>query len=286
MANMDKDRILKFKKMHGLGNDFIVLDGRETTVDLVAEEVRLLADRRTGIGCDQLITLQKSNKADAFLHIQNSDGSLAESCGNATRCVASYIMDKNGTSSAEIDSMGGLLHCKKSEGGVSADMGEPHFGWSDIPLSEDRDTLNLGLTVGALKNPVAVNVGNPHVVFFVENAEEIDVASLGPVIEKYPLFPERVNVNVAQILNDNTIRLRVWERGAGITRACGTGACATLVAANKRGLTKKMATIILDGGSLKVEWTEGNRMIMTGDAALSFEGEVNLEAIINKASSK
>jgi len=271
--------------MHGLGNDFIIFDGREQNIDLSENDVRLLANRQTGIGCNQLIIIQKSDKAEGFLHIQNSDGSLAESCGNATRCVASLIMSQTGKKSAEIDSLNGLLHCERNLGEVTVDMGEPRFGWLDIPLSEARNTLNLGLTVGALKNPVALNVGNPHVVFFVENAEEIDVATLGPIIEKYPLFPERVNVNVAQILNEDTIRLRVWERGAGITRACGTGACATLVAANKRGFTNKVGKIILDGGNIKVEWTKGNRIIMTGDTALSFEGEVDLNAIINKAKS-
>ena len=250
--------------MHGLGNDFIIFDGREQNIDLSENDVRLLANRQTGIGCNQLIIIQKSDKAEGFLHIQNSDGSLAESCGNATRCVASLIMSQTGKKSAEIDSLNGLLHCERNLGEVTVDMGEPRFGWLDIPLSEARNTLNLGLTVGALKNPVA---------------------TLGPIIEKYPLFPERVNVNVAQILNEDTIRLRVWERGAGITRACGTGACATLVAANKRGFTNKVGKIILDGGNIKVEWTKGNRIIMTGDTALSFEGEVDLNAIINKAKS-
>ena len=285
MVNKNISPLLKFKKMHGLGNDFIIFDGREQNIDLSENDVRLLANRQTGIGCNQLIIIQKSDKAEGFLHIQNSDGSLAESCGNATRCVASLIMSQTGKKSAEIDSLNGLLHCERNLGEVTVDMGEPRFGWLDIPLSEARNTLNLGLTVGALKNPVALNVGNPHVVFFVENAEEIDVATLGPIIEKYPLFPERVNVNVAQILNEDTIRLRVWERGAGITRACGTGACATLVAANKRGFTNKVGKIILDGGNIKVEWTKGNRIIMTGDTALSFEGEVDLNAIINKAKS-
>ncbi len=271
-----------FLKMHGLGNDFIVLDARNSAFSLDAKTAQGLANRRTGIGCDQLLIIEPSNEADAFMRIYNADGSEAGQCGNGTRCVASLIMAEKETDKVTIETTSGLLNCHKVPGGVAIDMGEPIFDWQKIPLSEERETLHLGLKMGALSDPVALSVGNPHVVFFVEDAEDISLATLGPKIENYFLFPERVNVNVAEVKSENEIRLRVWERGTGITQACGTGACATLVAASLRGLTSRKASILMDGGKLAVEWDEKNRIILSGPAETSYSGTVDLPRVLEK----
>ncbi len=191
-------------------------------------------------------------------------------------------MEEDGKDSVQIETKAGVYSCHRVPGGVAIDMGEPVFDWQKIPLSEERDTLNLGLKMGALQNPVAVNVGNPHVVFFVEDADVINLAALGPKIETYFLFPERINVSVAQVLSDDEIRLRVWERGTGITLACGTAACATLVAASQRGLSGRKATIRMDGGKLSVEWRADNHMILSGAIEMSFAGTVGLPAAKGK----
>jgi diaminopimelate epimerase len=277
--NLDEKIITTaFLKMHGLGNDFIVLDARNNGFALDAKTIRQLSNRRTGIGCDQLLLLESSTKADVFMRIYNADGGEVGQCGNGTRCIAHLIMDEKSTDKITIETASGLLYCHKVPGGVAIDMGEPIFDWETIPLSEERDTKHLGLKMGALSDPVALSVGNPHVVFFVENAEDISLATLGPKIETYFLFPERVNVNVAEIKSPSEIRLRVWERGTGITQACGTGACATLVAAATRGLTDRKATILMDGGKLSVEWNAENRIILSGPAETAFKGKVKLPA--------
>lgn len=268
-----------FLKMHGLGNDFIVLDARNNAFSLDAKTIRGLSNRRIGIGCDQLLLIEPSNKADAFMRIYNADGGEVGQCGNGTRCIADLMMAEKGTEKVTIETTSGLLYCHRVPGGVAIDMGEPIFDWRNIPLSEERDTLHLGLKMGALSDPVALSVGNPHVIFFVEDAESISLATLGPKIETYFLFPERVNVNVAEIRSENEIRLRVWERGTGITQACGTGACATLVAAASRGLTERKASILMDGGKLTVEWNEAGRIILSGPAETSFSGEVELPIV-------
>lgn len=265
-----------FLKMHGLGNDFIVLDARKKAFALDAPVIRKLADRRFGIGCDQLLVLEPSKTADVFMRIYNADGTEAGQCGNGTRCIADLAMAEKGSDRVVIETTAGLLDCHKVPGGVAIDMGEPTFEWQKIPLSEERDTLHLGLKMGALSDPVALSVGNPHVVFFVEDGDKINLSTLGPKIETYFLFPERVNVSVAEVKSKNQIRLRVWERGTGITLACGTAACATLVAAATRGLTSRKAQILMDGGKLSVEWGEDNRMILSGPAEVAFEGEVSL----------
>ncbi len=266
-----------FLKMHGLGNDFVVIDGRERTIDLNEARTRRIANRRIGIGCDQLIVIEpaKNHLADAFMRIRNADGGEVEACGNGARCVADLLMKESGRDHVIIETVVGLLDAEAAgEGRVSVDMGLARLDWREIPLVKAMDTLHLDVALGPLKDAVGVNIGNPHAVFFVDDAEAIDLAALGPVLERHPSFPERANIEVANLLAANKIRMRVWERGVGITRACGTGACATLVAAARRKLTGRRGEIVLDGGSLEVEWLADNHVRMTGAVATSFAGEL------------
>ena len=271
-----------FIKMHGLGNDFVVLDGRQNGIALSAEQARALADRHTGVGCDQVIVIEpaRDKSADAFMRIHNADGGEVMACGNASRCIASLLMAETGKQEIVLETGAGLLNAKAANGGnVTVDMGPAKLEWNEIPLAEETDTLHLSFSRGDLKDPVAVNVGNPHAVFFVDDAEAIDLETVGPEIEHHPFFPERTNVEAAQVISPDKIRLRVWERGAGITQACGTGACATLVAALRRGLTGRKASIMLDGGTLEIEWLENNHVMMTGPVATSFTGTVDFAAL-------
>jgi diaminopimelate epimerase len=257
-----------FVKMHGLGNDFVVLDGRVESVPAMgAALAAALADRHTGIGCDQLIVLEPSTAADFRMRIFNSDGSEVEACGNATRAVGLLH-----GAAARIETTGGLVTASPAEGGISVEMGQPRFDWDRIPLAYAMDTRAMPVGWEALETPIGVNVGNPHVIFFVPDAGAIDLARLGPLIETDPLFPERINVNVATVTARNAITLRVWERGAGLTRACGTGACATAVGAMKRGLVDRSVTVTLPGGPLRIDWREDGEIVMTGAAAESFRG--------------
>lgn len=257
-----------FIKMHGLGNDFVVIDRRIGNVPPVDTALaRGLADRRTGIGCDQLVVVETSDTADFRMRIFNPDGGEVEACGNASRAVALLHGEP-----AHIETAGGIIHARPADHGIAVDMGQPRFGWSEIPLAYAMDTYSLPVGWEVLENPLAVNVGNPHVVFFVDDTDSIELERLGPLIENDPLFPERVNVNVATIVNRSSIRLRVWERGAGLTRACGTGACATAVAAIKRGLVDREVMVALPGGTLSIGLSEDNRITMTGPAAESFRG--------------
>jgi diaminopimelate epimerase len=268
---------LAFRKMHGLGNDFVVLDARRQPIALTPERARVLADRRRGIGCDQLITLEPSSKADAFMRIHNADGGEVEACGNATRCIAKLLMAEGGRQQVDVETVVGVLRCREAANDcVSVDMGEARLEWRDIPLVKAMDTLHLDFE----GDPVAVNIGNPHVVFFVADAAATDPSIRGPVVERHPLFPERTNVEFATVLAPDRIRMRVWERGVGITRACGTGACATLVAAARRGLTGRIATVVLDGGELAIEWRDDNHVLMTGPVSESFRGEVDPDALV------
>jgi diaminopimelate epimerase len=270
---------LPFTKMHGLGNDFVVIDGRSRTIVLLPEQRRLIADRRRGVGCDQLIVLEpnKSAAADVFMRIYNPDGSEAGACGNATRCIAGRLMDESGTDTALVETISGLLQASAAGGGaVTVDMGAVRTDWRDIPVAQECDTLHLPLELGSLRDPVGVNVGNPHAVFFVEDAETIDLARLGPQLEHAALFPERANIEFAHVIAPNRLRMRVWERSAGITQACGTGACATVVAAARRGITGRRAEVVLDGGTLAIEWLGNNHVLMTGGWATSFSGEIEL----------
>ena len=266
-----------FLKMHGLGNDFVVIDGRRNAVDLNEARTQAIADRRKGIGCDQLIVIEpaKNRLADAFMRIRNADGGEVEACGNGARCVADLLMRESGRDHVVIETVVGLLDAEAAgDGRVSVDMGLARLDWREIPLARAMATLHLDVAVGPLKDGVGVNIGNPHAVFFVADAESIDLAALGPVLERHPLFPERANIEAASLLAPNKVRVRVWERGVGITRACGTGACASLVASARRKLTGRMAEIVLDGGSLDVEWLADDHVRMTGPVATSFTGEL------------
>lgn len=265
----------RFVKMNGLGNDFIVVDARQQAFLPDAATVRALAKRDGGIGCDQLIALEPSAGSDVFMRIWNADGSEAGACGNATRCVGQILLNETGKAQVRIDTLGGVLIAQQGQGdSVTVDMGKPGLGWSQIPLARAMDTRAIDFTAGpGLANPGCVNMGNPHVVFFVADAEAAPVKTVGPVVEHDPLFPEGVNVGFAQVLARDKIRLKVWERGAGQTLACGTGACAALVAAHRRDLTDHAATVIMDGGELQIEWrqTDGH-VLMTGPVETEFEG--------------
>ncbi|MFN5084628.1 MAG: diaminopimelate epimerase [Novosphingobium sp.] len=258
-----------FIKMHGLGNDFVVLDARSSNIPAMTNRfAAALADRKTGIGCDQLILLEPSAQADVRMRIFNADGGEVEACGNATRAVG-LLLGKP----ASIETLGGMLATDPVAAGVAVDMGQPRFDWEAIPLAYPLDTLTMPVGWEELKNPAAVNVGNPHVVFFVPDTNSVDLERLGPLIEHDPLFPARVNVNVAAIASPSELRLRVWERGVGETRACGTGACATAIAAMRRGLVERgTVTVQLPGGPLLIGWGADNRITMTGPATESFRG--------------
>ncbi len=267
----------EFIKMHGLGNDFAVIDvmaGGAVSPD----QARDIADRRRGVGCDQVLVMEKPKnpKADLYMRIYNTDGSEAQACGNGTRCVAALYMQRNNRTECIVETVAGLLPSRIVEGGlIQVDMGEPRTNWDEIPLSRECDTLNLGVVNGrgTMPDPVAVNVGNPHTIFFVDDVSKVDIEKLGPEVEHHVLFPERTNVEFAQILSPEKIRMRVWERGTGVTQACGSGACATIVAAVRRGLTGRKAEIVLDGGSLLLEWrASDNRILMTGPATHVYKG--------------
>lgn len=269
-----------FIKMHGLGNDFVIFDGRDGNFKLAHDQIRMIADRRWGIGCDQLIVMEpaKDASADVFMRIYNIDASEAEGCGNATRCVARLMMDETGKDKMVIQTVAGLLVAEAAGGrGITVDMGEIRTGWQQIPLVRDVDTLNVPVEQFGYRNPVAINIGNPHAVFFVENADAVALAEVGPHIETDPMFPAKVNVEFAHILSRHEIRMRVWERGSGITQACGTAACATVAAAVRRGLADRQATVKLDGGDLHFVWRESdNHMLMTGITAEVFRGEIEI----------
>ncbi len=268
-----------FQKMNGLGNDFVILDLRHGNASMTGEAARLIADRKTGIGCDQVITLEDRGKP--FMGIWNADGSEVDACGNAARCIGWILMEELGIDATNFATNATLHHVKKAGNmRVSVDMGEPKLNWKQIPLSEQMDdTRFIDVKLGPIDAPVlwgpsAVNMGNPHCVFFVDDVEAQALDRFGPLVENHPMFPERANVSVAQVVSEFRIRVRVWERGAGITKACGTAACAVLVSANRRRLTGRKATIILDGGELAVEWDENNHVIMTGPIEHEFDGEL------------
>lgn len=255
----------RFDKMHGLGNDFVIIDARDQPFSLTPSLARRIADRRTGIGCDQLIILEPSETADLRMRIWNSDGSEVEACGNATRCVVAL------TGATRIDSDGGLLEGRKLEADVEVSLGEPRFDWNEIPLAYPMDTSAMPVAWGKLEHPMAVNVGNPHLVFFVDEPDAIPLEDLGPTVEHDSLFPDRINVNVASIESDN-LRLRTFERGAGLTLACGTGACATAVAAIASKRTTSPVRVTMPGGSLTISWAPGEPIRMTGAATHVFAG--------------
>jgi len=269
-----------FRKMNGLGNDFVVLDSRARALALAPEIVRVIADRKEGIGCDQLIALEPSDKADVFMRIWNADGGEVEACGNAARCVAAVIATEQGRSQVSIETEDQVLGAAVGgDGNVTIDMGVPRLAWDEIPLAEPfHDTSRIELQAGPIDAPVlhspgAVNVGNPHALFFVEDTEAIDLAGIGPMLECHPLFPERANISLVQVMSPDHLKVRTWERGAGLTRACGTAACASAVAAVRRDLAGRKVTVSLPGGDLVIEWREADgHVLMTGPYELDFEG--------------
>lgn len=269
-----------FVKMNGAGNDFVVVDALSRPFQPDADRVRAICDRAAGEGCDQLIAIEPSAVADAFMRVWNADGGLVETCGNALRCVGWMLMQATGRDRVRIDTLGGVTEARKADGGrIAVDMGPPRLEWSDIPLAEPMDTRGIELQLGPIDAPVlhtpgAVSMGNPHVVFFPDfTPDDGFVRGSGSLVEHHPLFPEGVNVGFAHVEGPNRIRLRVWERGAGLTRACGTGACAALVATARRGKTGRRATVVVDGGELDIDWSEETgRVTMTGPVAVERTG--------------
>lgn len=253
--------MLEFHKMHGLGNDFVVIDQRGGGVPFKTPQVRAISDRKRGVGCDLIVLIQppKNPQAAVYMDLYNADGSKPEGCGNATRCVAHLLMSESGTDHVVLESLGGLLHCRMvGDLTVEVDMG--------APKSIGEAELSFG-------QAVVVNVGNPHCIFFVADAEAAPLETVGPAVECYEFFPNRTNVEFVQVLAPDKLRMRVWERGCGVTEACGTGACATIVAAVTRGLSDRSAEIVLDGGSLFLEWREADHhILMTGPVAYVFDG--------------
>ena len=265
-----------FTKMHGLGNDFVIVDGRDGDLAIGGTQARAIGDRRRGVGFDQLLILEpaKDAAADLFMRILNPDGSEAEACGNGTRCVAARVMDELGRDTLNIETVAGVLATTTgADGLVTVDMGPANLEWRQIPLAVEADTLHLDIENGPLRDPVAVNIGNPHMVFFVDDADAIDVAGLGPALESHPLYPERTNVEICSLSGPDQLRMRVWERGVGVTLASGSSSCATAVAAARRGLTGRSVTIDLDGGRLWVDW-HSDGVWMTGPTAHVFSGQL------------
>lgn len=288
---------MKFLKMNGCGNEFAIFDVRGSGAPLRLDEVqiRALAGPASAAACDQLIAMEMpvdakapvDAKTDVFMRIWNADGSEVSACGNATRCVGWRLMEESGQSEIRIGTGAGVLVARRApmrdgQAQICIDMGPPKLDWEDIPLSERMDTRGIDIKVGPIDAPVlslpgAVNMGNPHAVFFVENLAEIDVATLGEMLEHHPLFPQAANIGFAQVIAKDEIRLRVWERGAGLTRACGTGACAALIACHRRQLCDRKASLILDGGTLHIEWREDDdHVLMTGPIELEFEGDIKI----------
>jgi diaminopimelate epimerase len=274
---------ISFIKMHGLGNDFVVIDDRDGAIAIGVDEARAIANRQTGVGFDQLLILEKptTHDADVFIRIRNPDGSEAQACGNGTRCVASFMMDELGQDQVIIETVAGLLASSRNgDGQVTVDMGEPGLAWRDIPLSREVDTLHMGIGLDDVVDPVGVNIGNPHAVFFVEDVSIVDLAYIGPKLEHDDLFPELANIEIVQVIGIDRVRMRVWERAAGITEACGSGACAVAVAAYRRGLTGRSVKVILDGGSIEIVWREDGHVLMTGPVMVSFGGVLDPSLLV------
>jgi diaminopimelate epimerase len=268
---------MRYFKMNGCGNDFVIIDARSRgSLPLSEAQARAIADRKTGVGCDQVIAVERSIRGDAYMRIWNANGGEVGACGNATRCVAWLLMEEGGASSRRIETPAGMLYAERAGRNViTVDMGSPLLRWEEIPIARAMDTARLEFSVGGLEAPGAVNMGNPHVVFFVDDVAAIPAAKFGPLVERDPLFPEGVNVGFAEVRSPEQIRLRVWERGAGLTKACGTGACAAVVAAHRQGRTGRKVEVIVDGGSLEIEWRAGDdRVLMTGPIELEASGEL------------
>jgi diaminopimelate epimerase len=279
----------RFRKMNGLGNDFLVLDGRTGAPRLTPAEIATLADRTTGIGFDQMITVEPSaNGADAFMRIDNADGGEVAACGNATRCIGWLLMSESGRDRVTIETRAGLLRAFATGEAerVTVDMGVPKFAWDEIPLAEPfADTRAIELQIGPidapiLHSPACVNMGNPHAVFFVDDVEAIDLARVGPLLENHPIFPERANISVVHVTSPHSLVQRVWERGAGLTLACGTGACAAAVAAHRTRRTGRTVDVTLPGGTLTIDWrATDDHVTMTGPISNDFTGTIERETL-------
>jgi diaminopimelate epimerase len=277
---MSTPNTIAFRKMNGLGNDFVVLDGREHRLSISEEQARAIANRQTGIGCDQLIVMENSDVADVTMRIWNAEGGEVESCGNASRCIADIMFDELKSDTCTIITKGGFLAARKAgERMVTIDQGKPKFDWADIPLSEAfADTRHIELQVGPIDKPLihspsVVNVGNPHCIFWVDDIDVVDFARIGPMLENHPLFPERANISLAKVVARDHIILKVWERGAGLTKACGTAACATMAAGYRIKIIDAACRISLPGGDLFMAVNEENgHVLMTGPAAYEFDG--------------
>lgn len=272
-----------FVKMNGAGNDFVVIDALARPFTPSEDQVRALADRHTGEGFDQLIAMEPSDTADAFMRVWNADGAMVQTCGNALRCVGWLLMEAKGVDRVVIDTAAGPTTATRAgDHRVTVDMGAPRLNWNQVPLAEAMDTRGIELQVGPIDAPVlhtpgAVSMGNPHVVFFTDRQDDGFVTGSGSLVEHHPLFPEGVNVGFAKVLDRSHIRLRVWERGAGLTKACGTGACAAQVAAVRRGLTERKATVVVDGGELVIDWDEASgHVLMTGPVEIERTGTLSV----------
>ena len=271
---------IPFRKMNGLGNDFVVLDGRDRVISMDDVKARAIADRATGIGCDQVIVLKKSDVADVRMLVWNNGGGQVESCGNASRCIADMLFDENKSTSATIDTLGGFLVAQKAgDRLVTVDNGVPKFDWKDIPLSEPfHDTRHIELQVGPIDAPLihspsVVNVGNPHCIFWVDDLDVVDLSKVGPMLEHHHLFPQRANISLARVDARDHVTVKVWERGAGLTKACGTGACAVMAAGARIKIIDRKCRITLPGGDLLMEWRESDdHVLMTGPVAYEFDG--------------
>ena len=275
---------VSFIKMNGLGNDFAIFDSRETPLSLSAEQAAFVANREDGVGCDQVIVLEPSSKADVFMRILNADGSEVDACGNATRCVGRIVAGELNRAGVTIETNAGVLVAQIiGQDQVTVDMGVPNFEWQAIPLAEEfRDTRMIELQIGPIDAPVlhspsVVNVGNPHAIFWVKDVEAFDLAKFGPMLENHPIFPERANISLAQVTSKNSLLLQVWERGAGLTKACGTAACAAAVCAARKQLTGRNVSVTLPGGDLQIHWREADdHILMTGPVEVEYKGEIEL----------
>lgn len=270
--------MIEFVKMHGLGNDFVVIDARHAPLELSAQETRLIADRRYGVGCDQLIVLGPSERADAFMRIYNPDSSEVAACGNATRCIGQRLLAETGAANVRIETRAGVLSAERSAGGVTVDMGPARLEALAIPLSVNAaDTSAVPIDVSGLNAGLpgtfsAVNMGNPHAIFFVADVNAHALERVGPILENHPMFPERANISLVAVSGKDHLTQRVWERGAGLTLACGSGACAAAVAAHRAGLTGQQVKVSLPGGDLDIEWRADGHVLMTGGVATAFSG--------------
>ncbi|WP_346912095.1 diaminopimelate epimerase [uncultured Roseibium sp.] len=275
--------------MNGLGNDFLVWDARDEPLRLTPDVIAALGDRKSGIGFDQMITVERSTAGvDAFMRIHNCDGTQVDACGNATRCIGRLLMEEAGKDVASIETNAGLLHAfaGQSPRMVTVDMGKPRLNWDQIPLAEEfADTRAIELQIGPIDEPIlhtpaVVNMGNPHAIFWVDDIEAYDLSRVGPLLERHPIFPEGANISLAHVFAENQIRVKVWERGAGLTRACGTAACAVAVAAARDGKAGRKSTIHLPGGPLELEWRESDdHVLMTGPTEVEFEGDIDLDTL-------